>query len=266
MEDLFFLLSKVFWTAARPGNFLILVAVLGLLLVWWRRRRIGMVLVSCGIGGLVAVALLPLDQAPLWLLEQRFPTVRTFPERVDGIIVLGGAVSPLLTADHDMPSLNEAAERMTTFVALARRYPDARLIFTGGNGNLRPGVLTEARAARQLFDQLGLAGREIAYEEASRNTYENAVFSRAMMKPQPGETWLLVTSAYHMPRSVGIFRQLGWAVVPVPVGYKSGRLNSATFAFDLASKLGYLDTALHEWAGLVAYRLMGRTDSLFPAP
>lgn len=266
MEDALFIASKIFWGIARPGNFLILLAALGLVLVWLRRRRTGTTLLTCGIGGLLAVMVLPVEQVPLRLLEGRFPTVRDFPAHVDGIVTLGGAVDPFSTERYGMPSLNEAAERLTYFVALARRYPDARLIYTGGNGSLGAGGLTEERAARELFAQLGLSGRDIVYENRSRNTYENAIYTRELARPKPGETWLLVTSASHMPRAVGVFRHAGWDVVPVPVAYKAGAIEWLLPGFDLGGQLRRLDMALHEWVGLVAYRLLGRTDSLFPAP
>jgi uncharacterized SAM-binding protein YcdF (DUF218 family) len=260
-----FILSKLFWAVARPGNLLLLIAVIGLLLVWLRRRG-GHALLATGIGGLLAVALLPVDQWLIEPLEQRFQRPAIAPARVDGIIVLGGAVDPFLTADHAQPALGAAAERMTEFVALARLHPEARLIFSGGVGSLRPGRLTEADAARMLFDSLGLAGRGVLYEGRSRNTWENALESRTIAAPKPGETWLLVTSAAHMPRSVGIFRRVGWPVVPWPVDYQAGDRDARIFDAVLVNHLAVLEKAVNEWIGLVAYRLMDRTDTLFPAP
>ena len=259
-----FILSKLFWAVARPGNLLLLLALVGLLLVWFRRRW-GHALLVLGLGGFLAVAVLPLDQWVITPLEQRFPQPAA-PLKVDGIIVLGGAVDPFLTADHNQPALGGSAERMTEFVALARRYPDARLIFSGGVGSLRPGRLTEADAAKMLFDSLGLQDRGVVYEGRSRNTWENAVESKALMQPKPGEVWLLVTSAAHMPRSVGIFRRVGWPVVAWPVDYQAGDQDARIFDMTLVTHLASLEKAMNEWIGLVAYRLMDRTTTLFPAP
>jgi uncharacterized SAM-binding protein YcdF (DUF218 family) len=117
-----------------------------------------------------------------------------------------------------------------------------------------------------LFDSLGLPPGRVLFESASRTTFENAILSRDLVAPSPGQTWLLVTSASHMPRSVGVFRRAGWPVMPWPVGYKTMRAGAAPFALTLGVRIENLDWAFHEWIGLVAYRLMDRTDSWFPAP
>ncbi|MCK8785116.1 YdcF family protein [Roseomonas sp. NAR14] len=271
-----FALSKLLWMLLQPSNFLLLVSWAGLALIWLRRERPGgrlrgylwgRRLLTLGLGGLAFVILLPVGPLLLLTLESRFPIVAAPPARVDGIIVLGGAVETELTAEWGLPSLNAAAERMTTFATLARRYPEARLVFTGGSGLLLPGAVSEAQVARALFDGLGIAPGRVLYEDRSRNTHENAAFSRALVRPAPGETWILITSASHMPRSVGIFRRQGWAVLPWPVAFKSGR-RLATLWDGAAPgrRLGDLDWAVHEWVGLIAYRLLGRTDALFPGP
>ena len=167
--------------------------------------------------------MLPLHVWVQMPLEDRFPRPDPPPARVDGIVVLGGAVEQDLTEARGIPALNGAAERMTEPVALMRRYPDARLVFTGGQGALLHGGLTEADVARQLWTGMGVPPERMVFETASRNTHENAVLARALAKPRPGETWLLITSASHMPRSVGVFRQAGWTVVPWPVNYRTGR-------------------------------------------
>jgi len=170
-----------------------------------------------------------------------------------------------LTEAHGMPALNEAAERMTTFVALAQRYKEARLAFAGGSGLLMHGHLYEADVAKQLFEQLGMS-RPVIYDNRSRNTYENAVLLRDLVSPQPGEIWILITSASHMPRAVGIFRKLGWPVLAWPVAYKTAHTPSVEYQEALPARLGELDWAAHEWIGLIAYWLLGRTSELLPGP
>jgi uncharacterized SAM-binding protein YcdF (DUF218 family) len=104
-------------------------------------------------------------------------------------------------------------------------------------------------------------------ERRSRNTQENAEFSKALAAPKSGERWLLVTSAYHMPRSVGVFRKAGFAVEPYPVDWRVGgpadRWRFRTFAID---GLANLDAGTREWMGLVAYRISGKTSEFFPGP
>jgi uncharacterized SAM-binding protein YcdF (DUF218 family) len=257
-----FVLSKMLWVVLRPSALLVLLATLGALR---GRRRGGRTLLWLGLSGLLAVMVLPLDRWALRPLEDRFAPA-ALPAWVDGIIVLGGAVETRLSADRDRPSLNGAAERMTEFVALARRYPQARLVFTGGNGLLEGGT-PEAAPARALFQSLGVAPERLEFESASRTTWDNAVFSHDLLHPQQGEVWVLITSASHMPRAMGTFRQAGWPVLPWPVGYKSlSRAVGWLPDSGLAERLLLLDWAAHEWAGMLAYWLMGRSDAPFPAP
>ena len=215
----------------------------------------------------LAFLLITLFPVAAWLaapLENRFPRPQTLPGHVDGIIVLGGAIDPIETERRAIPSLNSAAERMTEFLRLARQYPGARLVFSGGSGRLSLNLasFTEADAARLFFAQQGVDARRISFENKSRNTYENVIFTKALVHPLPGQTWLLISSAQDMPRSVGIFRKAGWPVVAVPVAYKADTPNS----FDLGGNLSQLDHAAHEWLGLLVYYLTGKTDALFPAP
>jgi uncharacterized SAM-binding protein YcdF (DUF218 family) len=262
-----FVIGKLVGMLTSPGTVLLLCCVVGLFLARGHRRSpVGRALLRIGVGGFVLVLLLPVDQWALLPLEDRFPQVTDPPAHVDGIIVLGGAVSADLTTEHGMPSLNEAAERMTTAVVLARRYPAARLVFTGGQGALIPGATAEADAARALFLALGVPPEQLTLERASRTTYENAVMTKALVQPQPGQTWLLITSAWHMPRSVGVFRAVGWPVLPWPVGYKTSHQIRQWLPATLGDHLSLLDIAAHEWIGLVAYRLLGHTDALLPGP
>ncbi len=228
-------------------------------------RPLGRVLLRLGAALLAACLLLPLDAWAIRPLEDRFAAVTTMPDRVDGIIVLGGAIDDVTSRDRGTPILTSGANRLTTFVILARRYPNAKLVFTGGSGAIRQGVANEAEYTRILLDQLGLPASRVVFESASRTTLENALNTSALVHPQPGERWVLLTSASHMPRAVGVFRHAGWTVLPWPVGYQS-RDRLSVVPQSLGARLAVLDWAVHEWIGLVAYRLRGATDALFPAP
>jgi len=258
---LLFILSKVLAPLTEPDLLILAVLLIGMVLgAIGRRGGRRLAWLACLL--FLAIAGTPLSDWALAPLEERFPPQPHLPAQVDGIIVLGGAINPELTAHHHMPSLNEHAERMTSFVALARRFPSAKLVFSAGSASIFPDHPAEADGARQLFAELGLDPARVIFESESRNTYENAVFSKRLADPKPGEIWILVTSAMHMPRSVGIFREVGWPVIPWPVAYKTGE----PYELRLAGHLAHLDVAAHEWIGLVAYRLLGRTNALFPAP
>ena len=261
MADALFLLSKIGWVLIKPSTLLLLALFGAAHLLWRGHPRAGQVMtLALALLGL-AIAALPIDDWLLFPLENRFPAPNAEPHHIDGIIVLGGAVSPDMAELHGGTPLNDAAERMTAFAALARRHPEARLLFTGGNGKIRHGQLTEADVAARLFADLGVDLSRLVLERKSRNTWENAQFSKEVMSPKPGETWLLVTSAMHMPRSMGIFRRIGWNVTPWPVTYKTGRGE-----FDLAAHLALIDEATREWVGLIVYRLENRTEAWLPSP
>ncbi|HEX5055317.1 MAG TPA: YdcF family protein [Gammaproteobacteria bacterium] len=263
MDTLFFWLSKALWAAAAPGSLLVLsVAVL------WTLLKLGAVRAAGRLAGLLAAGLLlitlfPVDEWLLYPLESRFSG--ELPATVDGILVLGGSIDPVKSAAWSQPELRATAEREFNFLALAARYPKARLAFTGGSGSLNEQEYKEASWARELFARQGLEPGRVIFESDSRNTYENAVFSKKLLAPAPGEHWLLITTAWHMPRAVGAFCGAGFPVIPYPVDHGSLRGDLLRLEWDFAGNLGGLDMALHEWAGLFMYRLTGKMDRLLPA-
>jgi uncharacterized SAM-binding protein YcdF (DUF218 family) len=151
-------------------------------------------------------------------------------------------------------------------IALARAHPSARVAFSGGPMPNRPDGPSEADPVNALALTLGVADGRILYESRSRTTWENALLSRDLLHPMPGETWVLVTSATHMPRAIGAFRAAGWTVVADPVGYKSFADAGHRGARGFGERLALIDTATHEWLGLAYYRLRGRSSAWFPAP
>ncbi len=257
-----FILSKVLAPFVAPDLVLLGILVLGLVLSWTRCAKFGRGLTAIATLAFLVIAVAPTDDWFLKALEDRFPAPRELPAHIDGIIALGGAIDAERTLAHGLPSLTTDGERITAFVTLARRYPDAKLVFTSGSASIFPGRPREADTAKQAFADLGLDTSRIIFERDSRNTVENAVYSKRLADPKPGETWILITSAWHMPRSVGIFRVAGWPVVPYPVAYRSG----GAYEIEFASHLGFVDQGVHEWIGLIAYHLLGRTDAFFPAP
>jgi uncharacterized SAM-binding protein YcdF (DUF218 family) len=263
----FFVLSKVLGFFALPSNFLITIGLVGLVLLCTRFTRLASWLVVTSIALLAIAGLSPLGNVLLLPLEQRFPPWDPSHGAPDGIVVLGGALSPEISAARGAVALNESAERITVAVELARRYPNARVIFSGGNAALLREGGVEAAFAVQEFEALGIPHERIIAEEQSRNTVENAVFSRLLAQPKPGERWLLLTSAYHMPRAVGVFRAAGFPVEAYPVDWRTrGPIDAVEPFASLGDGLRRTDTAMREWVGLLAYRLTGKTAELFPSP
>jgi uncharacterized SAM-binding protein YcdF (DUF218 family) len=227
---------------------------------------LGAVLLGLGVAGFAAMFLLPVD---LWLLrplENRFPAPSA-PAHVDGVILLGGAIAAATSADRDMPILNRDADRLVAFAMLADRYPGARLVFAGGPPMPASGALTEAEATRTLLERLDVQQGRILMDDQSRTTWENAVNTLALARPQPGETWLLITSASHMPRAVEAFRGASWPpVLPWTVAYRTTRQGWPAPFQPVGTRLSSVDLAAHEWLGLAAYRMAGTAGRLDPAP
>ena len=266
MEDVIFVVSKQFWIIAEPANLLLLGLWAGLIFTWVGWQRWGGRLLTLVAVIYLVVATVPVGQWLTTVLENRFPILADVPGSVEGIIVLAGAADLETSEARGQVALNENAERLTTFVSLARRYPEAKLVFTGGTGSLARPDLKEADIVRPLIRDLGLDLGRVLFERDSRNTYENAVNSRELVKPAEGGIWLLITSAAHMPRAVGVFRRTGWPVVPYPVDFNTDGRYLFELDLDAEAGLGLLSASLREVIGLAVYRLFGRTDSLFPGP
>jgi uncharacterized SAM-binding protein YcdF (DUF218 family) len=249
----------------QPGNLLMLCLLAGVLLFVVSRGRRGKVLVGISLLGFLMLAVAPIGPAMVLALEQRFPRP-PLPDRIDGILVLGGAVDPAISRAYGETVFNSSVSRVLGGIALARRYPDAKLALIGGEGGFIPVGFAEARATQSFILEQGITSSRVVLEERSRSTHENAVYAKEALRPGPGEIWVLVTSAFHMPRAVGSFEAAGWKVIPYPVDYKVDPITGLRADFSLLDGLGASTLAGKEWAGLLGYRLMGWTRQLFPAP
>lgn len=267
-------LGKILWFFTTPSNVLLACAALAVLLALITARRIWSGFALAFLAVLAVAGLSPLPNWVILPLENRFPDWRAANgasgpvEGVAGIIVLGGASDPEASATRIFPlELNEAGDRIFEMLALARRFPAAKIVFSGGAGEmLGPGV-PEADEIKRKIAAYGLDPDRIVFENKSRNTHENAAFTRELVQPKPGERWLLLTSAFHMPRSMGVFRKAGFLVEAYPVDFRtSGEGDVRTPFASLGRGLSRLDIAAKEWIGLVAYRAMGRSEAVFPAP
>lgn len=264
---MFFLLSKTLGIMLVPTNFLIGMGLLGVLLLATRFKALGRNLVIATVLLLALCAWSPLGRLLLYPLEQRFPPWDAAKGAPDGIIVLGGPIDADLSVSHGVPVVSAAGDRIIAAAALAHRYPNARVLYSGGSANLLSNDAKEADYAAELFESLGVSKTRLLMERRSRNTHENAEFSKAIVAPKDGECWLLVTSAFHMPRSVGLFRKAGFDVEPYPVDWRvGGRDDLFAFSNVAADGLVRTDLAVREWMGLIAYRATGKINELLPRP
>jgi uncharacterized SAM-binding protein YcdF (DUF218 family) len=264
---MFFYLSKIFWFVAQPLNLAIFVLLAGIAAGVLGRRHL------FGAGAVIAFLILGLSTwtsfgaVIITPLEERFQRPAQVPEKVDGIVVLGGGLEGAINLARGGYEMNASGDRFVEAAILARRYPNARIVVTGGMGTLVLQGEGDGVTAPRLLEALGVEPHRLILESDSRNTHENAVFTKRLVAPAAGETWLLVTSAFHMPRSKALFDKAGFATVPWPVDYRtSGREGVSLFADNPIDSLQTTTLAVREWIGLFAYWLSGRIDSPFPGP
>ena len=264
---MFFVLSKTLGIMLVPTNFLIGFGLFGAILLATRFASLGRKFLIASIALLAICGFSPLGKWLLYPLEQRFPPWDAARGAPDGIVVLGGSIDPDLSSAHGAPVVRTAADRVIAAAALALQYPNARIVFSGGSANLISNDEKEADYAVSVFESLGISGERLIMERRSRNTQENAEFSKAIAAPKGGERWLLVTSAFHMPRSVGLFRKAGFAVEPYPVDWRvGGPADLLRFSILPTGGLDRIDIGVREWMGLAAYRISGKTSEFFPGP
>ena len=249
----FFPVSKALAFLALPSHillWLVVGTVLTLLAGWTRTAR--------GLGVAALVLFVLLGVAPIGLiavkpLEDMYPR-RPLPARITGIVVLGGGLGVPELLSRGAPGSAPSIDRIVSTYELARLHPEARVVFTGGWP-----PYSDAIAAKSDLLRMGLDPSRLTLEDRSRNTYENMIFTQAIVRPRPGETWVLATSAIQLPRAVQVANKVGWPMIPWPTDYKteaegfplSGRW------FRIGENLGLADDAAHEWLGQIAYSLTG---------
>ena len=264
MDTLFFFISKLIWLLVSPDSLLLALIILGLVLLYIGKKKLTKLILSTASSLLIIIAFFPVGEWLLYPLESRFQTNPNLPDKVDGIIVLSGAENAELSHIWNQVELNTAVERDLSFIALASKYPNAKLIFTGGTGSITKQEYKGADVAKQLFEQLNFDTTKIIFERKSRNTYENVIYSKDLVKPEKNKNWILITTGWHMPRSVGIFCKAEWLVIPYPVDHQTNKDNLFRIDFNLSTNLDTLKMGIKEWLGLFAYYLSGKTTSIFP--
>jgi uncharacterized SAM-binding protein YcdF (DUF218 family) len=265
LDTVFFVVAKLAGVALKVETWLLLAA----LAAFWAglRNRVRLQHYASGIlvAALLGIGFFPLGDVMLGPIEARIPAPEGLGP-IDGIIVLGGGEDMPASHYWARPELGEGGDRHIAALALARRHPEARVLFTGGSGRLRDagsdlgggGVMTEAEIARQILTGQGIAPERLLFESRSRNTAENARFGHALVSPGADERWALITSAFHMPRAVQSFAAAGWAdVIPVPVDYRS-RAWADGLGWNLPRNLTLMNKAIREWFGQSAYAAAGR--------
>ncbi len=263
---MFYLAAKLFWLVFQPSSMMVLIVALSLVLMKMRRSRAATASLAAALA-LGVTAWSPLPRVFALPLENRFPRADLDGRPVTGILVLGGSeLADIYAYRNNAHGLSDAGERITETVALALKLPRARIAVVGGSEFASRGGF-ENNVMAQMLISMGVPKDRLELEFNSRDTWENALYARAVLKPKPDERWLLVTSAWHMPRAMGVFRKNGFPVEAWPVDYRTAGRNDFMEPFYSPSEgFTLLDLILKEYIGLVSYRFAGRTDDLFPGP
>lgn len=264
MDTTFFYLSKILWFFANPFHLVLLLAICALIALLLKWIRLTKLLLTTTTLIMLVFSIYPIGDFALTPLEKRFSRPEQLPTNIDGIIILGGSIKQQQSAAWGTLEANSSNERITKGAALARAYPNAKVIFTGGSGLVRKTSLNESEIAELMLLEQGVKRQRIILEDKSRNTYQNAVLSKQVLNNNIDGNWILVTSAFHMPRSVAVFRSIGWDTIPFPVDYKSLPPQNRSLNFNYKENMGNFAYALHEWLGLIAYYYTGKSAELFP--
>lgn len=264
MNSVFFYISKIVWLLITPDSLLLILLMIGWVLLWRGKERLAKQVIGSTLAVLLAIAFFPVDEWLLYPLETRFSAPLDLPDHVDGILVLSGPENSDLSAAWNQVEMIDGAERLLAFQVLANRYPNAKLVFSGGSGSMLYQGHKGADVAKMQLEQQGLSLTRVIFESESRNTFENATFSKVLAKPRTEESWILITSAFHMPRSMGIFCKVGWPTIPYPVDHRSWRGNLLRVDLNLAGHLAGLAIAVKEWIGLAVYYATGKSQNLIP--
>ncbi len=264
MDNIFFIASKLVWSLIEPENLLIILLSLTLLLFLLKKDRLAKKLFYVSSGALLSISILPIGSWLLYPLEIQFPTNPQLPEQVDGIILLGGSFQSSSSQSWGKVQTNLFADRIHDFLILLHRYPHAKAVFTGGNASIANKHQSEAYYAEQLFLDMGIAKDRIIFENNARNTYENIIFTKKLLQPKPNENWIIISTAFHLPRTIGIFCQNNWSVIPYPADFHTNPNQLLSPSLNLSAGFKTLNYAVHEWLGLIAYYVAGKTPQLLP--
>ncbi|MGI9480163.1 MAG: YdcF family protein [Hyphomicrobiaceae bacterium] len=274
---MFFVLSKIIFALIAPSNICVLLILAGVLLGLRQRfQRLGRRLIVSGLSLLLVFGFSPLGK---WInkpLDDRFAAAPLPANRdISHIILLGGFEQPSIAYGRDRISTNASGERILAMPLLARRYPRAKIVFSGGHGSLLGEKFDSLKSIENYLVGAGVARARLVLEGQSRNTWQNATYVRELLEQHKQACpcgFLLVTSAWHMPRAMGVFRQAGFTqdsrqlyAYPTDFRTRPGRYLWLPFS-RLDEGLRLMDQSVKEWIGLLAYWMTGRTATLWPGP
>jgi len=258
-----FYFSKILWLIFNPFNVFIFNIFLTIILFYLRFKKLSKYIFLINFIFILLISFFPIGNYLIHKIEKEYHSYKSVPEHVDGILILGGATNPLIFKEYGQISLNGSAERLVESVEIIKNFKNSKVIFSGGSGIIKRPDLDHSQVAQYFYEKIGLDIDRFVFEDNSRNTYENILFSKKIANPKVNEKWILITSASHMKRAMLIAENQNWNIIPYAVDFKTLRKFKIRLNFRLLSNLNSFQEASHEWLGLIAYYLMGRTSKIF---
>ena len=258
-----FYLSKIIWVLLNPFNIFVLFTILTIILYLVSFRKLSITIFFINSLYLILISFLPIGNYLIYKIEKEFHSNFIISEKLDGILILGGATNPLMYKEFNEISLNSSAERLIESVTIIKKFKNSKIIFSGGSGVINRPDLGHSQVARSFYKKIGIDESRIIFEDNSRNTYENILFSKKLANPKKNEKWLLITSASHMRRAMLIGSKINWEFIPYAVDFRTMKKFRFLPSLNLLSNINSFQHGSHEWMGLISYYLMKRTDKIF---
>ena len=263
----FYSLSSMLWSTFQPVQALVYLLLLVLILSFFNKNKFSRIINSITIILFILVILLPNGTYLLWKLENAYTIPKSFPNKIDGILILGGGINPILTYEHSQTILNEKIERIIESVKLIKQFPDAKVIYSEGAPITAKINITNIDAVKFFYKQMGVNNKKIIFENKSRNTYENIIFSKKFINENDSNKWILLTSAYHMKRAMSVAAKLELNFIPYPVDYRlqtayNWKLVYIVKGRTFLTNLNHFQLAIHEYIGLIVYYLTKKSNKI----
>tara|TARA_Y100001970_G_scaffold187275_1_gene227827 strand:+ start:1421 stop:2203 length:783 start_codon:yes stop_codon:yes gene_type:complete len=258
-----FFLSKFLWLFFNPLSLIFFIFFLGCTFLFFNKYKFAKIIFFTNFIFFSTIIIFPIGGFALYILEKDYHTKIVYPKKIHGILILSGATSPYLSNEHNSVELNSSSERLTETIVLMNKYKDAKVIFSGGSGNLNTPLLTHSNVAKNFFSRMGVDVDRIIFENKSRNTYENIIYSKKISKITNNQNWIMITSASHMKRASLISTKQNWKIYPYPVDFRQPKKFSLKPSLNFYDNLNSFNHASHEWLGLLSYYFMGRTEKVF---
>ena len=258
-----FFFSKIIWLILNPFNIFVFFNLLTIILFFFNLKKITITIFFINSFFLLIVSFFPIGNYLIYQIEKEYHSNIQIPEKLDGILILGGATNALMFKEYNQINVNDSAERLIESVKIIKKFKNSKVIFSGGSGILNRSDLGHSQVAKSFYSLMGLNTDKIIFENKSKNTFENILFSKNIAKPKNNDRWLLITSAAHMKRAILVGLKQDWYLIPYAVDFQNTKKFQFTPNLNLLSNLYSFQKASHEWTGLLAYYLMNRTKKVF---